>query len=265
MFKELPVNSSIMTDLLDSYVVGNLPESVKLWVDERLAEDASLRQELEMHRLAIAALRDCGKKENSDFGNALAKISKEELIELLSELRQVQEEPAAASAIQKPRAHVFKAWMWKTMAAAAVLGGVWLGTRSFYKGQTAQRSADTYIAVRDRGENARGLARGSDEPLRAEEFNDYSTDSVCLTESLDSVALSISNAEYLLHNGMYQEAISILEPIYKESGGARDVGLLLSAAYIKAKEERRAENVLHALIERYPADPEVEALLNSLN
>ena len=74
MFKELPVNSSIMTDLLDSYVVGNLPESVKLWVDERLAEDASLRQELEMHRLAIAALRDCGKKENSDFGNALAKI-----------------------------------------------------------------------------------------------------------------------------------------------------------------------------------------------
>ena len=138
MFKELPVNSSIMTDLLDSYVVGNLPESVKLWVDERLAEDAYLRQELEMHRLAIAALRDCGKKENSDFGNALAKISKEELNELLSELRQVQEEPAAASAIQKPRAHVFKAWMWKTMAAAAVLGGVWLGTRSFYKGQTAQ-------------------------------------------------------------------------------------------------------------------------------
>ena len=151
------------------------------------------------------------------------------------------------------------------LTAAALVCGVWFGARTFYLGQSAQQTADTYIASQSAKGERRGVARGADEPL-GEQIHDWSTDTVCLTDvapQYDDMELVMARANNLLQNGLYDEAIRLLEPVYRDSGELREVGLLLATAYIKAEEKDKAQAVLQALNERYAHDPEVEALTNA--
>ena len=274
-YKLSPKMNDLTTMLLDGYFAGTLPAGTKDWLESRLNEEPELRREVEAHRLSIAALRERGQRDNEAFTQAMQQVSRTELEQALNSLRQSRAAASAAStSAETPAASAVPAasapsdakpkhrLLWNTLSAAALVCGVWFGARTFYKSQGAQQSADTYIATTSTAKPEHGIARGSDEPL-GPKAKDWSTDTVCLTEvtpQFDDVELIMAQASGLLKNGHYEEAIKLLEPLYKESGELREVGLLLATAYVKAQESDKAQQVLHVLNQRYANDPEVEAL-----
>lgn len=290
MFSQSEKLNEMTLALLDGYLSGTLPESMKAWLDERMALEPELRREVEAQRLTIAALRDRGRRDDAQLAQAMQHITRGDLEQLLTSLRGTDAgstdaacqcpaatklppaaTPAAASKPTPPAAsttpsavkqrHKASRVLWNTLAMAAMVCGVWFGARIFYRNQAAQDTADTYIAVNQTATApALGAARGVDEPMAAP---DWETDTVHLADAAPQYTeaeLIMMQAKHLLQNGLYNEAIALLEPLYRESDAQRDVALLLATAYVKASERDKAHDVLQALEKRYSGDPEIEAL-----
>lgn len=276
MYTQSDQTNHLATLLLDGYVGGTLPEHVRAWIESRLTDDAALRSEVEAHRLAIAAIRERGRRDDAALGEALGSMTQQELEQLLARMR--DKHAAAASSDRQPldtavasraadqtpspeKKFLTRRLIGNTLAVAALMSGVWFGARLFYRNQGAQETADTYIAVRTSTTPAQGQARGTDEPLAAP--HDWSSDTLLLDNvapQYSEVETAMAEAEHLMQNGLYNEAIALLEPIYRDSNGQREVGLMLATAYVKAKDSSKANELLQALAEQYEGDPEIEAL-----
>lgn len=278
MLKQSPHINELTSVLLNAYFDGTLPEGMAAWIERQLADDDDLRREVEAHGLAIAAIRERGRRDDAKLSEALQNVTHKELEQLLACLRDPHTAvppttlvsasiPPAASQreTEKPKPTV-RQWMMTMLATAALMSGVWFGARMFYRNQGAQDTADTYIATKTASTTPRGQARGADEPLSAP--IDYCDEPVLLDSvapQYTDVEMTMAQAEHLLQNKLYKEAIALLEPIYRDSGGQRDVGLMLASAYIKANERDKAQDVLQALAEHYEGDSELEALTKAYN
>ena len=278
MLKQSPHINELTSALLNAYFEGTLPEGMAAWIERQLADDDDLRREVEAHGLAIAAIRERGRRDDAQLSEALQNVTHKELEQLLACLRDQHTAvppttlvsasipPAASQRETEKQKPTVRQWMMTMLAAAALMSGVWFGARMFYRNQGAQDTADTYIATKTASTTPRGQARSADEPLAAP--IDYCDEPVLLDSvapQYTDVEMTMAQAEHLLQNKLYKEAIALLEPIYRDSGGQRDVGLMLASAYIKANERDKAQDVLQALAEHYEGDSELEALTKAYN
>lgn len=308
MFKDL----TYMTGVIEAYLSGTMSADERKRFEAQMAQDERLRQDVELHRLTVAALQHHGRRADNELTEAMRGMTRDELKALLQRQRQQlvdvaacvapenggdkrpfaigasgegritplvasdtplparadQKEPAAASA--RPVEPTKKRSWWPTMlAAAAVVTGVWLGARWFYSARYSQladgKVTDTYIAMRESGEKAMGAARGDNEVFYKP--NDELTDTVDIAQAappLDSVEVVMEQALFAMRNGKAEDAIKLLEPLYKDSGNNKEVGVALAMAYLKAKEHDQAVNTLTALSQRYEGDKEIEGLLKTI-
>ena len=278
MLNQSPHINDLTSALLNAYFDGTLPEGMAAWIERQLADDDDLRREVEAHGLAIAAIRERGSRDDAQLSEALQNVTHKELEQLLACLRDQHTAvppttlvsasipPAASQRETEKQKPTVRRWLVTMLAAAALMSGVWFGARMFYRNQGAQDTADTYIATKTASTTPRGQARGADEPLAAP--IDYCDEPVLLDSvapQYTDVEMTMAQAEHLLQNKLYKEAIALLEPIYRDSGGQRDVGLMLASAYIKANERDKAQDVLQALAEHYEGDSELEALTKAYN
>ena len=308
MFKDL----TYMTGVIEAYLSGTMSADERKRFEAQMAQDERLRQDVELHRLTVAALQHHGRRADNELTEAMRGMTRDELKALLQRQRQQlvdvaacvapenggdkrpfgigasgegritplvasdtplparanQKEPEAASAT--PVEPTKKRSWWPTMlAAAAVVTGVWLGARWFYSARYSQladgKVTDTYIAMRESGEKAMGAARGDNEVFYKP--NDELTDTMHIAEvapPLDSVEVVMQQALFAMRNGKAEDAIKLLEPLYKDSGNNKEVGVALAMAYLKAKEHDKAVNTLTALSQRYEGDEEIEGLLKTI-
>ena len=308
MFKDL----TYMTGVIEAYLSGTMSADERKRFEAQMAQDERLRQDVELHRLTVAALQHHGRRADDELTEAMRGMTRDELKALLRRQRQQlvdvaacvapenggdkrpfgigasgegritplvasdtplparadQKEPAAASA--RPVEPTKKRSWWPTMlAAAAVVTGVWLGARWFYSERYNQladsKVTDTYIAMRESGEKAMGAARGDNEVFYKQ--YDELTDTVDIAQAappLDSVEVVMQQALFAMRNGNAEDAIKLLEPLYKDSGNNKEVGVALAMAYLKAKEHDKAVNTLTALSQRYEGDEEIEGLLKTI-
>ena len=308
MFKDL----TYMTGVIEAYLSGTMSADERKRFEAQMAQDERLRQDVELHRLTVAALQHHGRRADNELTEAMRGMTRDELKALLQRQRQQlvdvaacvapenggdkrpfgigasgegritplvasdtplparadQKEPAAASA--RPVEPTKKRSWWPTMlAAAAVVTGVWLGARWFYSARYSQladgKVTDTYIAMRESGEKAMGAARGDNEVFYKQ--YDELTDTVDIAQAappLDSVEVVMQQALFAMRNGNAEDAIKLLEPLYKDSGNNKEVGVALAMAYLKAKEHDQAVNTLTALSQRYEGDEEIEGLLKTI-
>lgn len=308
MFKDL----TYMTGVIEAYLSGTMSADERKRFEAQMAQDERLRQDVELHRLTVAALQHHGRRADNELTEAMQGMTRDELKALLQRRRQQlvdaaacvapenggdkrpfgigasgegritplvasdtplparadQKEPAAASARSAEPAKK-RSW-WPTMlAAAAVVTGVWLGARWFYSARYSQladsKVTDTYIAMRESGEKAMGAARGDNEVFYKQ--YDELTDTMHIAEvapPLDSVEVVMQQALFAMRNGNAEDAIKLLEPLYKDSGNNKEVGVALAMAYLKAKEHDQAVNTLTALSQRYEGDEEIEGLLKTI-
>jgi len=309
MFKDL----TYMTGVIEAYLSGTMSADERKRFEAQMAQDERLRQDVELHRLTVAALQHHGRRADNELTEAMRGMTRDELKALLQRQRQQlfdvaacvapenggdkrpfgigasgdegritplvasdtplparadQKEPAAASA--RPVEPTKKRSWWPTMlAAAAVVTGVWFGARWFYSARYNQladsKVTDTYIAMRESGEKAMGAARGDNEVFYKQ--HDELTDTVDIAQAappLDSVEVVMEQALFAMRIGKAEDAIKLLEPLYKDSGNNKEVGVALAMAYLKAKEHDKAVNTLTALSQHYEGDEEIERLLKTM-
>ncbi len=302
-----------MTGVIEAYLSGTMSADERKRFEAQMAQDERLRQDVELHRLTVAALQHHGRRADNELTEAMRGMTRDELKALLQRQRQQlvdvaacvapenggdkhpfgigassdegritplvasdtplparaeQKEPAAASA--RPVEPTKKRSWWPTMlAAAAVVTGVWFGARWFYSARYNQladsKVTDTYIAMRESGEKAMGAARGDNEVFYKQ--YDEPTDTVDIAQAappLDSVEVVMEQALFAMRIGKAEDAIKLLEPLYKDSGNNKEVGVALAMAYLKAKEHDKAVNTLTALSQRYEGDEEIERLLKTM-
>lgn len=312
MFKDL----TYMTGVIEAYLSGTMSADEREHFEALMAQDEQLRQDVELHRLTVAALQHHGRRADNELTEAMRGMTRDELKAVLQRNRRRQhadvaaniaipahpkdgddhpfgispsdegritplvasdtplparanqKEPAAASA--RPVEPTKKRSWWPTMlAAAAVVTGVWFGARWFYSARYNQladsKVTDTYIAMRESGEKAMGAARGDNEEFYKQ--YDELTDTVDIAQAvppLDSVEVVMEQALFAMRIGKAEDAIKLLEPLYKDSGNNKEVGVALAMAYLKAKEHDKAVNTLTALSQRYEGDEEIERLLKTI-
>jgi len=309
MFKDL----TYMTGVIEAYLSGTMSADEREHFEALMAQDEQLRQDVELHRLTVAALQHHGRRADNELTEAMRGMTRDELKAVLQRQRQQlvdvaacvapenggdkrpfgigasgdegtitplvasdtplparadQKEPAAASA--RPVEPTKKRSWWPTMlAAAAVVTGVWFGARWFYSARYNQladsKVTDTYIAMRESGEKAMGAARGDNEVFYKQ--HDELTDTVDIAQAappLDSVEVVMEQALFAMRIGKAEDAIKLLEPLYKDSGNNKEVGVALAMAYLKAKEHDKAVNTLTALSQHYEGDEEIERLLKTM-
>ena len=301
-----------MTGVIEAYLSGTMSADERKRFEAKMAKDERLRQDVELHRLTVAALQHHGRRADDELTEAMRGMTRDELKALLQRRRQQlvdaaacvapenggdkrpfgigasgegritplvasdtplparadQKEPEAASA--RPVEPTKKRSWWPTiLAAAAVVTGVWFGARWFYSARYNQladsKVTDTYIAMRESGEKAMGAARGDNEVFYKP--NDELTDTMHIAQAappLDSVEVVMQQALFAMRNGNAEDAIKLLEPLYKDSGNNKEVGVALAMAYLKAKEHDQAVNTLTALSQRYEGDEEIEGLLKTI-
>lgn len=267
-------------EVIEAYLSGAMNASERDKFEAQLATDENLQEQVKLHQLTIAALQHHGQREDETFGEAMESMTSDELKALLQRERDARpttptledEDPGKAPATvvakkQDPR-HRRSAW-WHVLAAAALVTGVWFGARSFYMHKMAHRTdqkiTDTYIAMRESSEKASDAVGGDNEVFmqRHKELTD-TLDIAQVAPTPDSIEVVMQQAMFAMRNDMTDEAISLLEPLYLQSGMNKEVGIALAMAYVKAKQRDKAVSTLNAMNKRLDGDPEIEELMKIL-
>lgn len=119
-------------DLFDKYIDGKFSPDEKKSFESRLNEDTSLLSEFRIYLTIVLGICSEGEQDNKDFGEALKRISKEELLDIIGEkkeeynaLREGMESTAevARASEEPPKPSGFKKWiLWQGLGVAALLG-----------------------------------------------------------------------------------------------------------------------------------------------
>lgn len=286
MFK---IDDTYQVELIEAYLSGAMTGAERELFESQLADDATLRQQVKLHRLTLAALQAHGRHEDATLSEALKGMTRDGLMTLLEHEHAARYDRAACVSDSEtpqqdthmvatlepgedrkslPPRHRRGAW-WQVLAAAALVTGVWFSARSFYMQKMAHRAdqkiTDTYIAMRESGEKATGTARGDNEVFmqRHKELTD-TLDIAQVAPTPDSIEVVMQQAMFAMRNDMTGEAIRLLEPLYQQSGMNKEVGIALAMAYVKAEQRDKAVTTLNAMNKRYDGDPEIEELLKIL-
>lgn len=257
-----------MTELVEAYLAGAMSDDERKRFEAQMAQDEQLRQDVELHRLTVAALQHHGRRADNELTEALYGMTRDELQTVLQRNRQQQLADVAATA-KEADPTTKRGWWTRALAAAAVVTVVWLGARWFYSAHYNQladnKVTDTYIAMRESGEKAMGATRGDNEVFykQYDELTD-TLDIAQVAPQLDSVEVVMQKALFAMRNGNAEDAIKLLEPLYKDSGYNKEVGIALAMAYLKAEEHDQAVTTLTALSQHYEGDEEIEGLLKTL-
>lgn len=93
MFKDL----TYMTGLTESYLAGTMSADERKRFEAQMAQDEQLRQDVELHRLTVAALQHHGRRADNELTEAMQGMTRDELKAVLQHNRQRQLVDVAAS------------------------------------------------------------------------------------------------------------------------------------------------------------------------
>ncbi|MBQ9217733.1 MAG: hypothetical protein IJ160_06125 [Muribaculaceae bacterium] len=94
MFKDLTYN----TELVEAYLAGTMSADERKHFEAQMAKDEKLRQEVQLHRLTVAALQHHGRREDQSLTEAMQGMTRDELKALLQRRRQQLVDAAACVA-----------------------------------------------------------------------------------------------------------------------------------------------------------------------
>ncbi len=94
MFKDL----TYMTGLTESYLAGTMSADEREHFEALMAQDEQLRQDVELHRLTVAALQHHGRREDKSLTEAMQGMTRDELKAVLQHRRQQLVDAAACVA-----------------------------------------------------------------------------------------------------------------------------------------------------------------------
>lgn len=128
-------------DLFDRYINGELSPKEKEEFDARLKTDRNLRSEFRIYSTAVVGICREAEQDNKDFGEALKRISKDDLLSIIGERKKdhkaveeaVSDKLSSAArpknTLQTPmhqksaKGMTFKKWLWwQSIGVAALLG-----------------------------------------------------------------------------------------------------------------------------------------------
>lgn len=94
MFKDL----TYMTGLVEGYLAGTMSADERKRFEAQMAQDEQLRQDVELHRLTVAALQHHGRRADNELTEAMRGMTRDELKALLQRQRQQLVDVAACVA-----------------------------------------------------------------------------------------------------------------------------------------------------------------------
>lgn len=94
MFKDL----TYMTGLIEAYLAGTMSDDERKRFEALMAQDEQLRQDVELHRLTVAALQHHGRRADNELTEAIRGMTRDELKALLQRQRQQLVDVAACVA-----------------------------------------------------------------------------------------------------------------------------------------------------------------------
>lgn len=94
MFKDL----TYKTELVEAYLAGTMSADERKHFEAQMAKDKKLRQEVQLHRLTVAALQHHGRREDQSLTEAMQGMTRDELKALLQRRRQQLVDAAACDA-----------------------------------------------------------------------------------------------------------------------------------------------------------------------
>lgn len=95
MFKDL----TYMTGLTESYLAGTMSDDERKHFEAQMAQDEQLRQDVELHRLTVAALQHHGRRADRELTEAMQGMTCDELKAVLQRQRQPFADVAASIAL----------------------------------------------------------------------------------------------------------------------------------------------------------------------
>ncbi len=94
MFKDL----TYMTGVIEAYLSGTMSDDERKRFEALMAQDEQLRQDVELHRLTVAALQHHGRRADNELTEAMRGMTRDELKALLQRQRQQLVDVAACVA-----------------------------------------------------------------------------------------------------------------------------------------------------------------------
>lgn len=278
------IDNNILVEQIEAYLSGSMSVEDKAAFEVMMANDKKLRNKVRLHQLIVAAIQDHGRREDNELSKAMHGISRDEMQQLLSKRRNerldiaacvpnednplsISANVAASASASSDNTSVKKSGFWKyLLSAAALIGGVWFGAKTFYTQKftslSDQKISDTYIAIKESEAQTQGVVRGDNEvfALRHSDMTEP-VEASAIAPEIDSVEVVMQQALFAMRNNMSDDAIRLLEPLYEQSGYSKKVGIALAMAYVKSSQHDKAIETLTALNSRYEGDPEIENLL----
>lgn len=236
-------NYSDNIEIFDAYLNQQLNQEERQEFEKRLESDSDFRNAFNDHQMLVSALQKASRKSNNDFGEALQKMTKEEM-ESVTGSSQVNS--TGATSKKKPTKVISLAKVRNIFSIAAILVVIaGIGFHKYSENRTNAKICDAIFAA---GFNpsptvSRGLSQ-----------TDYET-YVTAIEQIQSNRLD--------------DAVKALEQLYADADWEMKIeyGTTLAYAYIKQHDLQKARSLINLLIKiskKVYGEPTPE-LLNLLN
>lgn len=208
-------------ELFENYIKGTLSDSQKSEFEDRLKSDKDFASDFKLYLFTVDGIIREESQDNADFGIAMKHISKDRLLEIIGR--------------KKRRPDIFRnvylkerfAWL----AGVAVLAGVFF-VCIFFTLKVGNNNVDDLLVAY----NYPSISRGGEEAFDIDQMT---------KEEVKKILPQLEKEYSSVGEGDDQEV--------------RIAGLTLALAYIKVHDRKKAIDLLHELIEKYPDDIELKA------
>ena len=210
-------------ELFDKYINGELPESERRELEARLKSEPELAADYKVYLFTVHGLCREEEERNLEFGQAMKKLTKEQLREIIGP-RRVSEKKEAPK-----KRMALKPWVWQTLSVAAVVVIAFTAVQQIEK--QSRYDVDNTICVCNVDKMM--LARSGGETMDLSGLSD------------DEIRQKLPQLKKNFETAVNDEDVA-------------DLGMALALSYLHLHERDHAREVLQQLIDRFEGNPNFE-------
>ena len=227
-------------EIFDRYIDGELSEKESREFQDRLKTDKEFAMDFEIYCLTVIGVAREAEQDNKDFEEAMKRISKEELLDIIGERKEESGKPTDTSDTAS-KASGFKKWLiWQSIGVAALLGIAVIYI------VIARNETDTYrrqvLAMNQESANK------MDEAISTLAF----PHDIARSQGDDELP-DVAN----LSDDQLKQVLPKIEKEYNDADDEYDraeIGNLLVMSYVRLHEREKAKKLLETLISDYKSN-----------